>query len=74
MQIDYQFEDALSFGQHLAAVKINGKWGYVSLKGEIVIEPAYLDAGSFSEGSAPVRTETGWRFITLLEYEEGTGL
>lgn len=72
--LDYQFEDALSFGQHLAAVKQGRNWGYISLRGELVIEPIFLEARSFSQGSAAVRTADGWKFITLLEYEGGTGL
>ena len=72
VQIDYQFDQALSFSQHLAAVSQDGLWGYVSLYGEMVIEPIFLSAGSFYEGSAPVQTADGWQFISLLEYEEGT--
>lgn len=73
-QIDFQFDDALSFGQHLAAVKVDGTWGYVSLSGELVIEPQFIAAKSFYHGSAPVQTRDGWRFITLEEYREGDGL
>ena len=74
VKIDYQFDDALSFGQHLAAVKQGDLWGYVSLYGEIAIEPVFLQAKSFAGGSAPVKTEQGWRFITLLEYRSEDGL
>ena len=72
--IDFQFDDALSFGQHLAAVKEDGLWGYVSLWGELVIQPQFLNARSFYGGSAPVETVDGWRFITLLEYRGGSDL
>jgi hypothetical protein len=72
--IDFRFDDALSFGQHLAAVKQGDFWGYISLKGDIVIEPVFLEAKSFSNGSAPVLTERGWNFITLLEYKRGASL
>ena len=65
--IEYQFEDALSFGQHLAAVKKGRHWGYISRYGEIVIEPVFLQAKSFAYNSAPVLTTRGWQFITLLE-------
>ena len=49
-------------------------WGYVSREGNVVIEPTFLEAKSFSEGSAPVLTDRGWRFITLLEFKKGAGL
>jgi hypothetical protein len=66
--IGFEFDDALSFGQHLAAVKIGQLWGYINMNGKIVISPEYLQAKSFSGGSAPVKTERGWQIITLLEY------
>ncbi len=65
--IDYQFEDALSFGGHTAAVKTEGMWGYINLQGKIVIEPIFLEVNSFYNGSAPVLTEAGYVIITLKE-------
>ena len=65
--IDFQFEEALSFGQHLAAVRVGYYWGFINLFGDIVHEPLFLDAGSFANGSAPVLTERGWQFLTLLD-------
>jgi len=67
--IGFVFDDALSFGQHLAAVKVGESWGYISRYGQIVIEPQFAAARSFSNGSAPVLTERGWQIITLLEYK-----
>ena len=52
-------------------MKVGDLWGYVSLGGEVVIDPVFLEAGSFYEGSAPVRTADGWQFITLLEFKKG---
>jgi hypothetical protein len=34
-----------------------------------VIEPVFLEAKSFSEGNAPVLTDKGWQFISLIEYQ-----
>jgi hypothetical protein len=72
--IRHQFEDALSFGQHLAAVKQGEYWGYVNLFGDIVIETIFLQAKSFANGNAPVLTERGWQFLSLLEYRKGASL
>lgn len=74
VKIDYQFDDALSFSQHLAAVKQGDLWGYISLKGDVVIKPVFLQVKNFVNGSAPVLTELGWQFITLNEYIKGAGL
>jgi hypothetical protein len=64
----------LSFGQHLAAVRYGEYWGYVSMFGQIVIDAVYYGAKSFSCGSAPVLTERGWQFITLIEYKKEAGI
>ena len=68
LRIPYLFDDARSFGQHLAAVKHGEYWGYINVYGNIVIDVKFYDAKSFSGGSAPVLTDRGWQFISLLEY------
>lgn len=58
------FEDAQAFNtKEPAAVKQNGKWGFVSSTGEIVIEPKYDEAKSFSYGYAPVKVNGKWTLI-----------
>lgn len=47
------------------AVKLNGKWGFVDIKGKIIIQPTYRDAGSFSLGLAPVQVNDNWGYINL---------
>ena len=42
------FEDAGPFTGDLAMVKIDGKWGYINRKGDIVVHPDYDQAFSFS--------------------------
>lgn len=44
---------------------------YVGLDGDMVIDPIFLEAKAFSDGTAPVKTADGWQFITLLEYKTG---
>lgn len=58
------FEDAHLFASdEPAAVKKNGKWGFVSATGEMVMEPAYDDAKSFSQGYAPFLQNGLWGCI-----------
>lgn len=45
------------FFENRAAVKLNGKWGYINNSGSEVIEIKYLAAGDFCEGLAWVRSE-----------------
>ncbi|MCL6590461.1 MAG: WG repeat-containing protein [Firmicutes bacterium] len=51
---DPLMEDAHSFSEGLAAVKITGKWGFIDTKGNVVITPSFDKVGSFSEGLAVI--------------------
>ena len=58
------FQDARLFcDTTYAAVKTDGKWGFIDGDGQMVIEPAFDDARSFSGGFAAVKTDEGWGFI-----------
>ena len=48
-----------------AAVKINGKWGFIDKNGEIIITPQFEDARSFANGLAAVMVNSQWGFIDL---------
>lgn len=46
------------------AYKSNGKWGFVNSKGEVVVQPQYPQAKSFSNGYAAICNDDGlWGFI-----------
>lgn len=47
-----QYDEVRTFNEGYAAVKKNGKWGYINKQGEYVIQPKYDYAASFSEGKA----------------------
>ena len=54
-----------------------GLWGYVSVYGEVVIEPKYEQAYGFSEGIAAIKLNNKWGFINVkgesvvpFEYDE----
>jgi len=42
------------FSEGLALVEVDKKWGFIDKTGKIVIEPAFVNAESFSEGLAKV--------------------
>ena len=52
-----KFEDANSFSEGLAAVKVDGKWGYIDTKGNISIEPQFFWAGDFEGGLAQFKID-----------------
>lgn len=63
------FEDAKMFAQDgIAAVKNNGKWGFVDMEGKLKIDYQYEDADSFSKGFAPVKIDGVYEYI----YADGT--
>ncbi len=63
-QISEGFDDAKLFAsEEPAAVKRNGKWGFVSHTGEILTEFCYQDANSFCLGYAPYCENGKWGCI-----------
>lgn len=46
------FEDALPFFNGLAAVKKDGRWGYINESGDVSIDFQYFDAGDFTDSVA----------------------
>jgi hypothetical protein len=52
-----------SFNEGLAPVKKNGKWGYIDLKGDVVIDFLFDDAWCFSEGLAAVKLNEKYGYI-----------
>ncbi|HMP50939.1 MAG TPA: WG repeat-containing protein, partial [Candidatus Melainabacteria bacterium] len=41
----------------------NLRWGFVNKEGKMIIQPQFLEAGTFSEGLAPVKTDAGWGYL-----------
>ncbi len=51
------------YGSLIAFQNSKGKWGFVDSKGKVVIEPAFNEARSFSNGLAAVSNGETWGFI-----------
>lgn len=51
------------FNEGLAPVKKNGRWGYIDLKGKVVIDFLFDDAWCFSEGLASVKLNGKYGYI-----------
>ena len=51
------------FCEGLAAVELNGKWGYIDKSGKEIIPLKYSFAAPFSEGLATVRLNGKWGYI-----------
>ncbi len=62
--IERTFGSAGTFSKEgLARVRIDGKWGYIDTRGEIVIQPEFVDSQRFSEGLAGVKIDDKWGYI-----------
>jgi hypothetical protein len=49
-----QFDEAWTFSEGLAPVRVDDKWGYIDETGKIIIAPQFFEASSFNEGLASV--------------------
>lgn len=67
--IDYQYEDAYSFSDSVAAVKKGGEWGYISVDNKVVVQAAYEDAMPFMKGKSIVKRMGLCEVMTLRYYE-----
>ena len=66
VKLDYTYEDAKSFSEGLAPVKVDGKWGYINERGSLVIDAIFEDAGPFRNGVA-IATFNGYAAILTLD-------
>lgn len=63
-QVGEAYEDAKPFQGEWAAVKKDGKWGFIDLEGNVKVQYQYNNALSFSRGLAAVQNEDGlWGYI-----------
>ena len=68
MVIQARFEDAEDFSEGLAAVLLEGGWGFIDKAGTVSIQPKYFSDDitdiKFSEGFAAVKIDNGhWGYI-----------
>lgn len=83
--IPQRYEVARPFSEGLAAVRVNGLFGFINLRGEIVIAPRFQSASAFSGGYAEVRIENASgaidrsgrlvippQFRRLIHFSDGT--
>ena len=64
------YEDARSFSKGYAAVKENGKWGYINTDGEWLIPAQFETAGPVSRaGTAFVGNSAGTHLLKLKRYQ-----
>lgn len=55
VRLPFRYEVAERFHDGLAAVRIDGRWGYIDQTGAVVIPPTFEDVGPFQGGFAEIR-------------------
>ncbi|MBR1702570.1 MAG: WG repeat-containing protein [Lachnospiraceae bacterium] len=69
--IDYQYYDAWSFSNGLAAVETASDWGYISMYNQLVIDSVFEEAMPFHEGVAQAKPMgENVKFVKLRYYED----
>ncbi len=63
--IEPKFEHAKDFSNGLAAVRINGKFGYIDKTGQVIIAPLFDRAGAFDQGLAVAGTNKAYGIIDI---------
>jgi len=56
MVIHPSFDEAETFSQGLAQVRVGEKWGFINKSGSIAIEPAFDEVDRFTNGTAWIRS------------------
>jgi hypothetical protein len=73
--IDYAYDDALSFSEGRAGVKVGRKWGFVDRAGRQAVVPQFEEVGSFHEGLAQVKVKlrTGGKSVVRCGFVDPQG-
>ena len=56
------YESAEPFYNGIAAVKLSGLYGFISIDGKYIIEPQYLDVRYYNEGLIPIKNSDSWYY------------
>jgi hypothetical protein len=66
MAISSEFESSGPFSDGMAAVELNGQWGYVDKSGKMVIPPQFTFVSQFCDGIALTRRGEEWAYIDKM--------
>ena len=61
--LDAKFDMASQFHEGFAAIKTQGKWGFIDKSGDTVIKPQFESVKNFSDSMAAVRQNGKWGYI-----------
>ena len=58
-----KYDTVLPYSENRAAVKKDGRWGFIDRNGRETVAPQYQDARTYSEGRAAVRRGGQWGYL-----------
>lgn len=61
--VKFKYDEVRKFSEKMAAVKVNGSWGFINKSGKEVIKPEYDAASDFENGFARVKLNGRWGCI-----------
>ncbi len=64
VKISHQYDTITAWHENMAAFMFKKKWGYLTRREELTVQPYYIIALPFSNGTAPVFDGKKWMFIT----------
>lgn len=67
--LPFSYKEIRSLGNGLFGYKEEDKWGIADKDGARLTAPLYLAVSKAGEGLLPVKTKTGWRFLTPAGHE-----
>lgn len=66
-KLDQRYQVVRVMSDYFIGVKIDGKWGFVDINGNLRVANRYDDIGPYHEGMAPIKLRGKWGFIDKLE-------
>ena len=67
--LPFSYKEIRSLGSGLFGYKEEGKWGIADKDGTRLTAPLYLAVSKAGEGLLPVKTKSGWSFLTPAGHE-----
>ena len=70
---EYKFKDKRTYSEGLAAVNLEGGWGFVTRKGRLIIPAKYDEVYDFSGGLAVVKLNGKWGLVSAVGKSVASG-
>ncbi len=66
-RLDQRYQEVREMSDYFIGVKIDGRWGFVDINGNLRVANRYEGIGPYHEDMAPIKLRGKWGFIDKLE-------